>query len=67
LEGLIVTKLIQITPKEHEKYTAISKVEITLHDEASVDEMLEAYKRFLQACGYILTGDFVMEEKNEDN
>lgn len=45
-------KLIKETPDVHKKFTAVEKIEFTVNDEASVDEMLEVYQDFMRACGY---------------
>ena len=44
--------LMYETPQSHASYTGITSIEITIQDEASLDECLEAYKGFLLACGY---------------
>lgn len=38
----------------------------TLHSDASLDEQLEAFKGFLQACGYSIKGDIIIAEADDD-
>ena len=56
------TKLIYERPEIHTPYSAVSKIEMTLDDECSVDEMLQAYKEFLLATGYNIDGDIEVTE-----
>lgn len=49
-------KLINETADMHKEHTAVRNIEITLADEANLEEMLDAYERFLQASGYTLRG-----------
>lgn len=44
-------------PEEHAPYSAIESLEVEINDERSLDEMLQAFKQFLQACGYVIDGD----------
>jgi hypothetical protein len=39
-------------PELHEEYTAQRKITFELKDEATLDEMLEAYTDFLKSLGY---------------
>lgn len=57
-------KLINETPDMHKPYTGICNIEMTLDDEASLDEMLDAFEKFLQVSGYTLRGklDIIEEE-----
>ena len=45
-------KLIHTTPDIHKEYTAVEDVTITISDEASLDEMMQAFRQFLRATGY---------------
>lgn len=45
-------KLLYETPNFHKEFTAIASCEMEIRDEASLDEMLEAYASFLRAIGY---------------
>lgn len=56
-------KLIYKRPEMHSPYTAVNSVKIELSDEANLDHMLEAYAEFLQACGYNISGNLVIEEE----
>ena len=50
-------KFIYERPEEHAEYSAVKKVIMEVADEASVYEMLEAFKEFLNGTGYRITGD----------
>ena len=41
-----------ITPEHHKQFTAVEEVVMTCADEATVEEMREAFDDFLSACGY---------------
>lgn len=58
-------KLINETADMHKPYTAVRNIEMTLDDEASLEEMLDAFKRFLQASGYTIDGylDIIQEDE----
>lgn len=45
-------KLINITNDNHKPYTAIENIEMTITDEASLADLLEAFEGFLKASGY---------------
>jgi hypothetical protein len=47
-------KLLYETPDFHTKFTAIASCEMEIRDEASLDEMLDAYASFLRALGYVV-------------
>lgn len=49
-------KLINEISDVYSQYTAIRNIEITISEEASLDEMLDAYAQFLRACGYTFDG-----------
>ena len=49
-------KLINEISDVYSQYTAIRNIEITISEEASLDEMLDAYAQFLRACGYAFDG-----------
>ena len=50
-------KLIYERPEMHAPYSAVSSFEMTIDDERSLDEMLQAYKEFLLALGFGVDGD----------
>lgn len=56
--------LINETGDIHESYTGINKIEFTVNDEATLDELLEAFEKFALASGYHFNGrlDFVQDE-----
>ena len=49
-------KFIQETPEMHKEFTATNKIEFTVQDEASLDQMLESFEYFLRASGYHIDG-----------
>ena len=49
-------KLISETDDEHKKYTSVERIEMQVHADATIDELLDVYKQFLNACGYHLDG-----------
>lgn len=55
-------KLINETSDIHRPYTPVEKIEIAIGDEASLIEMLEAFKGFLQASGYVINGNLEVVE-----
>lgn len=55
-------KLIYERPDIHVDYSAVSKVEMTIDDERSLDEMLEAYREFLNATGFNIQGVLEVNE-----
>jgi hypothetical protein len=62
-------KLISETDDEHKAYTVVERIEMTVSSDASVDEMLDVYKQFLNACGYHIDGYFeqVKYDEEEEN
>jgi hypothetical protein len=57
-------RLINETADIHKPYTGINRVEIMVQDEATLDELLEAFEKFAFASGYSFNGslDFVQDE-----
>ena len=49
-------KFILETPEMHKEFTATNKIEFTVEDEASLDQMLESFEYFMRACGYHIDG-----------
>lgn len=49
-------KLINERDDMHHKYTVVNRIEMEIDSEATLDEMLEAYREFLLACGYQVNG-----------
>ena len=41
----------------HHKYTVVNRIEMEIDSEATLDEMLTAYREFLLACGYQVNGE----------
>lgn len=50
-------KLTYERPESHAPYSAVNSFEMTIDDERSLSEMLEAYKEFLLALGFSVDGD----------
>lgn len=60
-------KLTYERPEMHAPYSAVSSLEMTIDDERSLSEMLEAYKEFLLALGFSVDGDLeVIDDKPVD-
>lgn len=59
-------KLISETDDAHKAYTAVERIEMTVSSDASVDEMLDVYKQFLNACGYHVDGYFEQVTDDEE-
>jgi hypothetical protein len=38
-----------------------TKVEVEVHDESTLDEVLEEFQNFLRACGYVIEYDKVLD------
>ncbi len=45
-----------VTPEHHKQFTAVEEVVMTCADEATVEEMRQAFDDFLSACGYNTQG-----------
>ena len=58
-------KFVCEVPQEHKKYTAVKSVVMEVQDEASREEMLEAYESFLRAIGYHFEGRLDLVEEDE--
>jgi hypothetical protein len=54
-------KLINDRPEMHDPHTAVKRLEMVIDDERTLDEMLDAYKDFLLAMGYLVNGNIVVE------
>lgn len=57
-------RLINETADIHKPFTGVRKIEMEIEDEASLDQLLEAFEAFLRASGYTVDGalDIVKEE-----
>ena len=61
-------KLINTTCDEHKPYTAIESIEMTITDESSLPDVLEAFEKFLKASGYhIPEGSYIDIVQDEEN
>lgn len=58
-------KFINETPDMHKEFTGILNIEMTISDEASLQEMLEAFESFLKASGYTIDGNLDIIPKEE--
>ena len=58
-------KFVYEVPEIHKEFTGVKSIVMEIEDEASRDEMLEAYESFLKAVGYSFDGrlDFVKEDE----
>lgn len=60
-------KIEYITPESHHSYTPTRKVVFEVeHEDATVDEMLEMYRNFLNAIGYYVD-NIVMDNDYKNN
>jgi hypothetical protein len=50
-------RLINERDDMHHKYTVVNRIEMEIDSEASLDEMLTAYREFLLASGYSVDGE----------
>jgi hypothetical protein len=56
-------KFVMEVPEIHKEFTGVKSIVMEVQDEASRDEMLEAYESFLRAIGYSFDGRIdVVEE-----
>jgi hypothetical protein len=58
-------KLINERDDMHHKYTVVNRIEMEIDSEATLDEMLTAYREFLLACGYQVNGELAVVD--DDN
>lgn len=58
-------KLVYETPEIHKEFTGVKSFVMEIQEEASRDEMLDAYTSFLRAIGYTIDGviDVVKEDE----
>jgi len=52
-----MVRLINERDDMHHKYTVVNRIEMEIDSEATLDEMLTAYREFLLACGYQVNGE----------
>lgn len=57
----MMIRLVKNVPEYHEEFTAVRSVDIQLHDEASLDDMLQAYEQFLKAIGYHWDENYILQ------
>ena len=54
-------------PEIHDPFSAVKRVDFHIDDEASLDEMLDAYRDFLRAVGYgIEPGQYIDIVSDDD-
>jgi len=54
-------------PSIHDEFSAVKKVDFYVDDEASLDEMYDAYDHFLRAIGYYVQTDDVQEPMGQQD
>lgn len=52
-------------PEKHSCFSAVKSVEMEVDDDASVYDMLQAFKEFLNGTGYYIAGDFDIVNSDE--
>ena len=52
MEKETYTSLKHVVGEDYQKYTGATSIEIRLHKEATLPEMMQEFKRFLYAIGY---------------
>ena len=61
-------KFINTTDDMHKPYTAIESIEMTIGEESSLPDILEAFEGFLKASGYFISDnsriDIVQDEES---
>jgi hypothetical protein len=60
-----MVRLINERDDMHHKYTVVNRIEMEVDSEATLDEMLTAYREFLLACGYQVNGELAVVD--DDN
>jgi len=61
-------KFINTTDDMHKPYTAVENIEMTISEEASLPDLLEAFEGFLKASGYhISENSYIDVVQNEEN
>lgn len=43
-----------------------TRIEVEVHDESTLDEVLEEFQNFLRACGYVIEYNKVLDLVNTD-
>ena len=59
-------KFICETADAHKKYTAVENIEFVLHEDASLDEMCDAFTSYLKAVGYHIKDGHILDIVPED-
>jgi hypothetical protein len=54
-------KFICETADSHKQYTAVENIEFVLHEDASLDEMCDAFTSYLKAVGYQIKDGHVVD------
>jgi hypothetical protein len=61
-------KFTNTTSDQHKPYTAVENIEMTISDEASLPDLLEAFEGFLRASGYsIPSGSYIDIVQDDEN
>ena len=58
-------RLINERDAIHIPFTPVRRIEFEISSEASLDEMLTAYREFLLACGYSVDGELDVVSDDE--
>lgn len=59
-------KFICETADAHKQYTAVENIEFVLHEDASLDEMCDAFTSYLKAVGYHIKDGHILDIVPED-
>ena len=59
-------KFVCTTENEHKPYTAVENIEFVVHQDATLDDMCDAFTSYLKAVGYPIKEGFVLDIVPED-
>ena len=59
-------KFICETADAHKEYTAVENIEFVLHEDASLDEMCDAFTAYLRAVGFHIKDGHILDIVPED-
>ena len=59
-------KFICETADTHKEFTAVENIEFVLHEDASLDEMCDAFTSYLKAVGYHIKEGHILDIVPED-
>lgn len=58
-------KFVYETPEVHKEFTGVKSIVMEVEVESSLDEVLEAYEKFLLAVGYSFDGHFDIVKEDD--